>query len=305
MKKKLNKLFSIVINRFPYLFRDDKTYLSRKYRLRFSRDIDWENPMSFNEKLNWLKLNDRNPLYTILADKYEVKHYVSKIIGENYVVPCYGIWGGYKDINFDELPDKFVLKATHDSGGLVICKDKSLLDHKKNKALMDKVLQRNFFYQSREWPYKNIKPRILAEMFLDDGRKGELQDYKFWCFNGVPTYMYMTNKGKLIFENFYDMDFNIVEINHGYPRFKPEYQKPTQFEEMKSLATKLSKGIPFVRVDFFVVDGNVYFSEYTFYDWGGLRPFADYDTDLELGAMIHLWQNRKDNFNETIHKQIQ
>lgn len=266
----------------------DKLYLEVKYYSRFSRKIDWKNPLTFNEKLNWLKLYYHDTKLTTMADKYAVKELVSQIIGEEYVVPCYGVYKSIDEIDFPNLPDKFVIKATHDSSGALVCKDKSNLDIESVRAKYAKILKRNWYYSSREWVYKNIPPRIIVDKYLDDGRHGELQDYKFWCFNGEPTYMYITNKGASIFENFYDMDFNPVDIDHGFPRTNPEYEKPVGFELMKELAGKLSQGIPFVRVDFFDVAGKIYFGEFTFYDWAGLKPFANEKWDRELGNRIIL-----------------
>ena len=253
-----------------------------KYRVRLDK------PQTFNEKLNWLKLNDHDPKYTIMADKYKVKKYVADIIGEEYVLPCYGAWKRYEDIDFAKLPDQFVLKANHDSSGATICKDKTLLDHNDLKKRFNKLLTRNYYYGAREWPYKNIEPVILAEKILTDKSSERLRDYKFWCFGGVPTYMYCTVKGGEVFENFYDMDFNPVDINHGFKRHSPEFEKPSQFEKMKELAAMLSQDMPFIRVDFYEVEGKLYFGEFTFYDWGGMRAFKDYAQDLKLGKLINL-----------------
>ena len=254
--------------------------------------VNLKSPKTFNEKLLWLKLYDRNPLYTILADKYLVKKYVSDIIGDEFVVPNYGVWDNFDDINFDNLPNEFVLKTTHDSSGVIICKDKKLFDLSKVKIKLNNSLKMNYYWPEREWPYKNIRPRIIADKFLDSHNGTPLLDYKFWCFNGRPTYMYCTVKDKEVFENFYDMDFNPVNINHGFPRRYPEFNKPVNFDVMKELAERLSTDIPFVRIDFFNVDGRVYFGEFTFYDWGGVKPFANYDIDLDIGSLISLPVNK-------------
>ena len=287
IKDYLHKNAWAILNK-SYQWWPDSIWLKIIYQSRFHRKLNLKNPKSFNEKLNWLKLYDRKPLYTKLVDKYEVKQYVKERIGDQYVVPCYGVWDSFDKIDFSKLPDQFVLKCTHDSGGMSICKDKSLFDPKEARKKLEQTMDNNFFWWTREWAYKNVHPRILADKFLDDHTGDTLRDYKFWCFNGVPRFMYCTIKAKDIYENFYDMDFNIVDINHGFRRAKPEFEKPECFELMKSFATKLSKGIPFIRVDFFLVDGNVYFGEFTFYDWAGLRPFADYQQDLELGDMLLL-----------------
>lgn len=266
----------------------DKFCVRMLFFIHFGKRLNLTNPRTFNEKLNWLKLYNHDNKYTKLADKYEVKKYVASTVGENYVVKNYGVWNSFDEIEFDKLPNEFVLKATHDSGGVIICYDKSDFDADVTRKKLNKIIKRNFYYISWEWPYKNINARIIADEYLYDGRKGELQDYKFWCFNGKPLYMYITNKGKRIFENFYDMNFSPVDINHGFPRFEPEYNKPACFDEMKELAVKLSKDIPFVRVDFFEINNKVYFGEFTFFDWGGEQPFSDEGMDIELGKLITL-----------------
>ncbi len=250
--------------------------------------LNLDNPKTFNEKLNWMKIYYRNPLFPLLADKYLAKEYVAEKIGEQYLVPNFGVWDSVDDINFESLPKQFVLKATGDSSGIVICKDKSKLDIDAIKSKLSHCQNTNYYYFLREWVYKDIKSRIIADKFLDDNSGTELLDYKFWCFNGIPKVMYCTNKGKQIYENYYDMNFDPIDINHGFQRKSPEFDKPAAFEEMKSLAAKLSEGIPFVRIDFFYVQGKVYFGEFTFYDWGGMRPFADKKWDDILGSWIKL-----------------
>lgn len=256
--------------------------------------MDLRNPQTFNEKLNWMKLFNRNPLYTELADKYAVKRIVSDIIGEEHVVRNLGCWDNFDDIDFDKLPNQFVLKCTHDSSGAIICKDKNTFNKTAAKEKINDSLKLNYYYACREWPYKNIPHRIIADEYLDDHTGEELQDYKFWCFNGKPTYMYCTVKTSKedIYENFYDMEFNPVNIDHGWPRRDPEFDKPQAFDEMKELAAQLSEGIPFVRVDFFYANNKVYFGEYTFFDWAGLQPFGTYQQDLELGKLIELPQDK-------------
>lgn len=266
----------------------DKLYLKMLFYLKFGYKLNLKNPQTFSEKLNWLKLYDRKSQYSSMADKYLVKKYVADIIGEEYVVPCYGAWERYEDINFENLPEQFVLKTNHDSSGATICRNKQQINHNKLSRYFGRLLKNNYYYPLREWPYKNIKPVILAEELLVDNTSDRLRDYKFWCFNGVPTFMYCTVKGGDVFENFYDMEFVPVDIDHGYPRHQPEFDKPIQFDKMKELASILSKDIPFVRVDFFEVDGKIYFGEYTFYDWGGMKPFPDVETDLKLGSLINL-----------------
>ncbi len=279
--------------RYPYLFKDDMHFLLKKWHMLNGTQLNIDDPRSFNEKLNWLKIYNRNPLYTLMADKYEVKKIVASLIGEEYVVPCYGIWNNFDEIDFDSLPNQFVIKATHDSSGAIVVRDKGKFNKKTARNKYMSVMKRNWFWPYREWVYKDIKPRILVDKFLDDHSGHELRDYKFWCFNGEPKVMYCTNKASDVFENFYDMNFNPLDINHGFRRNVPEFEKPEAFELMKSLATKLSKDIPFVRVDFFYVDGKVYFGEFTFYDWAGFRPFESKEWDLKLGGWIKLPDNKQ------------
>jgi len=268
----------------------DETYLKLAFRSLMGTKANLDNPQTFNEKLTWLKLHYHNPLMTTLADKYRVKQYVAEKIGSEYVVPCYGHWKTPEAIEWDKLPERVFLKTNQDSsGGMVVCKS-SKEDMEKVNKLFGKKLRENHYWGVREWAYKHIEPCILAEEYLDEETGHELHDYKFWCFNGKPIYMYITNKGKIVKENFYDMDFNPADINHGFERTQPEYEKPANFEKMKAFAQTLSQGLPFVRMDFFNVKGKLYFSEYTFYDWGGVRPFVNRETDLKLGALLDLSQ---------------
>jgi len=265
----------------------DETYIKKIYKLRIGERLHLDNPVTFNEKMTWLKLYDRNPRYPMLADKYEVKKYVADLIGNEYVVDNYGVYDTWEDIDFSKLPNQFVIKGTHDSGGAFVCKDKMTFDFNASRKKIEKNLKTNCFYKSREWPYKDIKPRIIIDKYLDDHTGRQLRDYKFWCFNGVPKFMYCTIKGDNVYENFYDMDFKPVMIDHGFPRHQPEFEKPNEFDEMKKLASKLSVGFPFIRIDFFDVDGHVYFGEFTFYDWGATMPFGG-DWDEKLGKYLVL-----------------
>ncbi len=266
----------------------DSIYIKLTYFLQNGACLNLKTPKTFNEKLNWLKIHDHNPLYTLLADKYEVKDYVAQKIGKEFVVPSIGVWNKFEDIDFDSLPDEFVLKATHNSGGITICHDKKLLDLNKLNYDFNTILNTNWYYTSHEWVYRDIPPRIIADTLLKTKTSSEIKDYKFWCFNGKPRIMYITNKGENISENFYDMNFMPLDINHGFPRSVPEYERPAEFDLMKQLAEKLAQDIPFVRIDFFDIDGQVYFGEYTFYDWGGMRAFATKDMDIMLGNWIDI-----------------
>lgn len=287
----MNKLYKHIMesfsSRFPKAF-SDLSYIKLKYKLRFNRDINLLEPTGFNEKLNWLKLYYRNPKFTMMADKYWVKQYVAEKIGEQYVVPCYGYWKSVNEIEYDKLPDKVFLKSTHDSGGgMQVDKTRINLTRIRKRFNRKTLIGKNWYWTLREYPYKYIEPGIIAEEYLDEGTGRELHDYKFYCFNGKPEYMYITNKGSKIYENYYDLDFNPVNISHGYERFTPEFSKPVNFEKMIELAGILSKGLPFVRVDFFNVNGKLYFGEFTFYDWGGMKPLNE-PWETYLGNLIIL-----------------
>ena len=265
----------------------DRRYIQMMSKLRCGYEFDLDNPKTFNEKLNWLKINNREPRFTIMADKYNAKEYVANIIGREYVLPIIAAWDRSDDIDFNLLPDRCMIKSNYNSGGVVKYikgkTDESFVRHK----LRGRFEFINFYYKSREWPYKNIKKKIFAEPMLDCPDDEVLNDYKFWCFNGEPKIMYVTCKSSSVFENFYDMDFKPLPRDHGFKRHKPEFDKPEAFETMKELAQKLSKDIPFLRVDFFYVNGKVFFAENTFFDWGGFQPFAG-NWDDELGKLIVL-----------------
>lgn len=268
---------------------NDERYLKLIYRINCGKKLHLNPPVTFNEKLNWIKLYDRNPQYTIMADKYAAKEFVENRLGtDKYIVPCLGVYNSFDEIDFAKLPQQFVIKTTFDSSGVIVCRDKNQLDIAAAKEKIEKSMKRNYFLPSREWPYKDIPHRILVDTFLDNHTDHELTDYKFWCFNGEPKVVYVTNKGKNICENFYDMEFNPLDIDHGFPRHQPEWDKPEDFEEMRELAAKISNGIPFVRVDFFYVEGKIYFGECTFFDWGGLRPFKSENWEKKLGDWIKL-----------------
>lgn len=272
-------------------FVPDKAYLKIVYYLRLRKKLNLDNPQTFNEKLQWLKLYDRKPVYSIMVDKYEAKKYVSDMIGEEYIIPTLGVWDRFEDINFDELPESFVLKCTHDSGGLVIVNEKKDFDIKKAKKKINRSLKRNFYWKGREWPYKDVKPRIIAEKYMQDSIKGSLDDYKFFAFDGVVRALFIATERDKEEEtkfDFYDSEFKHLPFTNGHPNAEKEPEKPSTFAEMKSLAEKLSKGVPHLRVDFYEVDGKVYFGELTFSHWSGLMPFKPEEWDRTFGDWIVL-----------------
>lgn len=275
----------------PALFANlsDRYAIEQQWKRSMDYPLDLKNPKTFCEKLQWLKLHDRNPLYYKLVDKYEVKSWVANLIGSEYVTKTYAVYDSLLDIDFDALPETFVLKCTHNSGSFVICRNKDKLNREKAIETIRKGLSvKNYYIQNREWAYKGVKPRIIAEELLEDHTFDDLVNYKFWCFNGEPRVMYITVKTDDIWENFYDMDFNPMCISHGFKKYEGIIRKPETFEQMKEVARKLSTGIPHVRVDLYQIQGQIKFSELTFYDWGGFLPIRPIEWDYKIGSWIEL-----------------
>ena len=271
-------------------FIPDSLYIQIYYFAHFKKFCNLKKPNTYNEKLNWLKLHDHNPLYTTLVDKYEAKEYVAQIIGNEYIIPTLGVWDSFDDIDFDKLPNQFVLKCTHDSEGLVIVKDKNKLDKKAAKEKIEAALKQNFYYIGREWPYKNVKPRIIAEQYMEDHVDGELRDYKFFCFDGEPKAMYIASDraSDHVKFDYYDLKFNHLDIKQKYPHAQEALRKPVTFEKMIDFSKILSKGFPHVRVDFYEVDGHLYFGELTFYHLSGFIPFEPDRWDKVFGDWLKL-----------------
>lgn len=274
----------------------DEEYLRRKFKLFFNRELDLDNPKTFCEKLQWLKLYDRKPVYTQMVDKYAVKEYVSKQIGDEYVIPLLGVWDSFDEIDFDILPEQFILKATHNSGGFIVCKNKKTFDYRSAGKMFKKCLQKNYFFEGgREWPYKDVPPRIIAEKYIDTLGKPDSVEYKLTCFDGKVGFVTVcrgiahTDFEKRSNDSF-DVDFNHMPWYAYYQNAKVDIQKPEQWEEMIRLAEILSKDIPEVRIDFYLIDGKVYFGEITFYTWSGFIEFTPPEWDRILGDMITLPQ---------------
>lgn len=271
---------------------DDKKYISILYKARTGKTLNLKNPRSFNEKLQWLKLYDRNPKYTMLVDKYEVKKSISSKLGEQYIIPTLGVWSEFDQIDFNKLPNQFVLKCTHDSGGLVICRDKSKFDVYAARKKICKSLKRNFYYAGREWPYKNVKPRIIAEEYMEDSESKELKDYKFYCFNGEVKFLslseglenHSTARFSYVSTDWTPMDF----IRAEYPGFDTLPSKPINLEKMVKFAKLLSQGIPFLRVDFYEINKEIKFGELTFYPSSGCTCFVPDEWDKMIGDFLVL-----------------
>ena len=270
----------------------DERFLRMIYFIKFHRPLNLKNPQTFNEKLQWLKLNDRRTEYTMIVDKYAVKDYVADIIGEKYIIPTLGVWNRPEDIEWDKLPNQFVLKTNHDGGnyGIVICKNKKSFDKEKAIKRLSASLKRNVYKFGREWPYKNIIRKVFAEQYIEDGSSNDLPDYKFFCFNGEVKALFIgteRHSGDVKFD-FFDAEFNHLDLVQTHPMSGKDIQKPKNFEEMKDIAARLSKGIPHVRVDLYNVNGQIYFGEMTFYHHGGMQPFHPAHWDNDFGNWIKL-----------------
>ena len=283
--------FTKVLRRF-LLFLPDKQYLQIVYRLRTGKKLNLKNPRSFNEKLQWLKLYDRKPEYAKMVDKYEAKKYVADIIGEEYIIPTLGIWDKFEDIDFSQLPDKFVLKCTHDSGGLVICTDKSKLDLKAARKKLKKCLRTNYYRMTKEWPYKDVKPRIIAEQYMtDEGSDDALDDYKVHNFNGTPRFVLLCRerfKVSGLSEDFFTGTWDHIDVkrpHHG--NAATERTRPKELDEMLRISEMLSKDIPFLRTDFYTINKKVFFGEFSFFPSNDFEIFEPDKYDEIFRDWLH------------------
>jgi len=276
---------------------DDELYIRCLYRFYLNGEIDLEKPVTFNEKLNWLKLHDRREIYTKMVDKYAAKEFVGDIIGMEHIIPAIGIWDDVDSIPFDTFPKKFVIKCTHDSGSVVVVNDRDKFDREKVKADYRERLKQNYFYPYREWPYKDVKPRILAEKYMETLNGEPLVVYKLFCFNGLPKIAQIIQNDKFPNESidYVDMDFCLMDIRQNFPNSKNHLNPPDTWEEMKEFASKLSEGIPFIRVDFYEIEHKLYFSEFTFYSDAGMVAFEPEKWDKILGDWISLDTGRFDS----------
>jgi len=297
--------FSSLLKRFNFLF-PDKLYLTLLYRLEMGHWIDWKNPKTFTEKIQWLKIYNRKPEYTTMVDKYAVKQYVADRIGDEYIIPTLGVWDKTDDIDWDSLPEQFVLKTTHGggSGGVVICQDKSKLDKSAAVTKLNESMRSDIYSNLREWPYKNVPKRIIAEKFMapekssvsedfldNEERYDELKDYKFFCFNGKVRF-FKVDFGRFVehHANYYDPDGKLLDF--GEADFAPvpneKVELPENLKEMVKLAEQLSKDEPFLRVDLYNVRGKIYFGELTFYPASGMGMWTNEDVDDLIGSYLNL-----------------
>ena len=278
------------IVRFSANFLSDENYLKVLFYHCLGYKLNLNNPKTFNEKLQWLKLNDQHEEYSKMVDKIEAKKYAASIIGEKFIIPTLGIWNNVNEIEWDSLPLQFVIKSSDDSGGVIVCKDKTTLDIEKAK----KKLQRknNYFKYNKEYPYRNLKHRIIAEEYLEDESKYELKDYKIFCFNGEPSLLFVATdrqkRGEETKFDFFDIEWNHLPFTNGHPNNPNPIEKPRNFVEMLDIARKLSVGIPQVRIDLYNCNGKIYFGEITFFHWSGIKAFEPIEWDYKLGNMIHL-----------------
>ena len=290
------RLFKFFDNRHLLDWMPDEKYLKMAFRAKMGYPLNLENPETFNEKLQWLKLHDRKPLYTTLVDKYAVRQYIAEKIGEEYLIPLVGgPWNSADEIDFDSLPEQFVLKCNHDSGGLVVCRDKTRLDRKAALEKLGRSLGSNYYVQGREWPYKDVKPCIIAERYMEDERQqAGLIDYKFFCFNGAAKFMYVSQgleDHSTAHISFYDLAGNALPFKRtDFAAFTELPYKPAGLEKMIRLSNKLSQAVdcPFLRCDMYEIDGKIYFSELTFTPCSGMLPFDPPEWDETIGRWIEL-----------------
>lgn len=280
----------------------DKQYLQLYYYGLFGKWIDFNNPKTFNEKIQWLKLYDRKDIYTTMVDKEAVKKYVSNIIGKKYVIPTIGVWEKFEEIDFSKFPNQFVLKTTHDSGGVYICRNKDSFDIEEARKKINTSLKKNFYRIGREWPYKNVKHKIIAEEYIDSKSQNGLDDYKIHCFNGVPKVILVCKdrfSDSGLTEDFFTPDWEHIDVKrptHDNAVTEPKYI--SEIDEMLKLAKALSVNIPFLRTDFYVVQNKIYFGELTFFPASGFDAFQPETFDIEMGTWLELPVKENDIIHE-------
>ena len=286
------QLAIVILNKTSILWSDD-LFLKIKFQLMMGEKLDLKDPKTFNQKLQWLKLYNRKPEYTIMVDKYAVKNYVASKIGEEYIIPTLGVWDTPDEIKWDNLPNQFVLKTTHGGGGcgVVICKDKSSFDVVSAKEILNRSLNSDIYLHYREWPYKNVRKRIIAEKYMTDAGN-ELEDYKVHNFNGVPKVILVCRerfKDSPMIDDFYSDNWDLLDMRRpGHPNSPEPIDSPKKLEEMLRLSRELSKDIPFLRTDFYVIENRIYFGELTFYPAAGMTPFEPKEWDITLGNWLKL-----------------
>ena len=285
------RIFKFFDNRHLLDWMDDERYLKLAFRAKMGYPLDLKNPRTFNQKLQWLKLYDRKPLYTQLVDKYAVRQYIAEKIGEEYLIPLVGgPWNSAEEIDFDVLPEQFVLKCNHDSGGVIVCRDKSELDIPAIKQKLTHKMKQNYYRIGREWPYKNVEPCIFAEKYMEDSSNINLNVYKFLCFNGEPRIIQTIQNDKTASESidYFDLEWNLLELRQNFPNSECPLKKPGLFDNMLALSRKLCEGFPFIRTDLYEINGRVFFSELTFYSDSGMAKFDPPAWDETIGSWLTL-----------------
>lgn len=271
----------------------DERYIKWFYYLVFGKRINLDNPTTYSEKLQWLKLHDKRAIYTELVDKYRSRFYTEKLLGnQDHLIPLLGVWDNFAEIDFDKLPQQFVLKTNHDSQGVIVCKDKSTFDKEAARKKLTKCLKRNYYWASREYPYKDVPRKIIAEKFMVDNRYGELRDYKFFCFNGKCEFFFIAtgrSTGNVMFD-FFDRNLKTIPVVQGHPHAPQLPDIPNNIEEMIAMAEKLGAGFPQIRIDLYNIEGKIYVGEYTIFHFGGLMPFEPDSYDETFGKYIQLPQ---------------
>lgn len=297
LKKSIKKpylILPVLWQKCSKFIKSDELYLRVLYWLYHGKRLDLEHPKTFTEKLQWLKLHNTSELCTQLVDKYSVREFIKDTIGDDYLIPLLGVWKHFDEIDFDMLPNKFVLKTNHGSGGVIICKDKAKLNKESAKMVLENSLKENYFWKGREYPYKNVPPRIIAEKYMEDNDGNPPVDYKLFCFDGEPQVLFFASerfneKGLPPKFDYYDMDLKHLPVrSKGHENAKDTLKMFPQFEDMKQLSRVLSKGFAHVRVDFYLIDNKIFFGEMTFHHDGGLVPFVPEEWDKKFGDMIKL-----------------
>lgn len=280
----------------PFIKNDEK-FLKWEYFFNMRKFPDLANPKTFNDKMQWMKIHDRNPLYSRAVDKAAAKEYVAEILGtDEHCIPTYGVWNSFDEIDFDSLPDQFVLKTTHDSGGVVIVKNKFTMDKTAARKILERSIRTNYYVKHREWPYKNVQPRILAERFMGNENGEPIMDYKFFCFHGKPRMLFVaTDRPKDTRFDFFDENFTHLPICQGHPMADKKIEKPANFDKMIELAKRLSHGLQQVRVDLYNINGKVYFGELTFFHFSANVPFIPDSWDEKIGSWWDLNTQTSDN----------
>lgn len=281
---------------FSEPFLSDEKYIEFAFKHKIGYQLNLNAPRSYNEKLQWLKLNDIHPEYSKLVDKVEVKKHVSDKIGDKYIIKTIGVWDRIEKIDWDNLPNQFVIKATNDSGGVVVCKDKSKLNIPEAIRKLSGTGKTNYAKYNKEYPYMDIPLRFIAEEYLEDESGYELKDYKIFCSYGKPKFLFVAT-GRQQHDtrfDFYDLEFNHLPVLNGHPNADVWPTKPENFEEMLEVASKLSEDFPQIRVDLYNCNGKIYFGELTFFHWSGFTPFEPREWDFKFGEMIQLPYENKE-----------